>query len=106
MNPKWRIYYANGSTYSDLDGPPEFAPVRGVISIAMIPHVPTWNGGDLYGRIQYELEPGWKKVLWGQTVPNRDFVKISGRAADDPDFSKNRWNLNRKDFYWWVGDTT
>jgi hypothetical protein len=30
MRPRWRLYYGDSSTYSDLDGPPEMAPPFGV----------------------------------------------------------------------------
>lgn len=74
----WRIYYRDGSTYSDEEGPPESAlkcHVQGIVFPDGIIERRdfywwddgAWWGGDLYGRIQYELEPGWKLVLLGQS---------------------------------------
>jgi len=31
---RWRLYYADGSTFSDRDGEPEEAPVAGVMCVA------------------------------------------------------------------------
>lgn len=74
----WRIFYRNNFVYSNEDGPPESAPKSGVQGIVIPEGIiekrdfywwadETWWGGDLWGRIQYELEPGFKLVLLGQS---------------------------------------
>lgn len=104
---RWRIYYADGSTFDSTEGGAEKAPALGVVSIVMLRDNSQgqWYGGDQYGLTQYLIEPGWKRVLLGRTLPDDEFVEISGRAANDPDFPSDRYNLNRKDLYWWEGPT-
>lgn len=98
----WRVYYLDGSTFDSSRGGPQDAPASGVLSIAMLRDAP-WYGGDQWGLMQYLLEPGWKRVLFGRSVTDELFHQVSQRAADDPDFPPDRLNLNRKDFYWWEG---
>jgi len=98
----WRIYYTSGSTY---DGAPEDAPERGVQCIVhdaaetgrtilsrfdfycwhpdrAIP----WDGHDIFGLWDYLAAPGWKRVIFGESIPNEDFAAIHEQAEQDPDF--------------------
>jgi hypothetical protein len=100
VRPRWRIFYSDGATFSDRDGGPQDAPVLGVIAIAQDPAtgpavefqtdfywwhhgLGRWVGGDLYGRLQYELAPGWKRVLCGQTIAADDYNRIVARAMGE-----------------------
>lgn len=92
---RWRIYYADGSTYSDSDGPVEGAPYPGVLAVAH-EDVSTgpYNTGrryrtnyDYYGYWPqfwsgmnnldaYLAEPGWKKVVRGLWVPDDQWHRL------------------------------
>jgi hypothetical protein len=84
---KWRIYYGDGSLYSDGDGSPFDAPGRDVQAIAVEDaqvgrtiHSRRdfywwssigWWGGDLFGLYDYLLTPGPRKVIFGRSLPGR-----------------------------------
>lgn len=56
-----------------------------------------WWGGDLFGLFQYLIEPGWSKVLFGQTIGNREFRAVLKRACEDPDFPvKSGWRRDER----------
>jgi hypothetical protein len=97
--PKWRIYYGDGSTYSDLMGAPEDAPTRNV-QIIIQEHIDTgwyiqpgddyyvwtgdhWVGVDRFGLYDYLIEPGWKKVIFGRTLTNTEYKAIYRQAQHD-----------------------
>ena len=105
----WRIYYGDGSTYSDEDGPLEDAPsqdaqvvVQRVTtnpnSIELLhgngPRVidffwwddSVWLAGDSVGLFDYLARPGWKKVLVGRNLRTERFMAVLQRAAHDLDF--------------------
>jgi len=104
----WRIYYADGSTYSDQDGAPEDAPARDVQVVVISDRNHGWmtqaltdyyvwddrGGGlrwwgvDLFGLYDYLIEPGYKCVLFGRTIAKQDFNEIFERACADKDFPK------------------
>lgn len=115
--PTWRVYYSDGSTYSDADGPIQDAPALGVQAIVQRdpnPHgtgrfvvhgggqrpnrVPIdyycwddsqgiWAGTDLFGLWDYLQRPGWKRVLFGRTIADETYQRIIMAAGDDPDFA-------------------
>lgn len=43
MPVNWRIYYAGGETYSDLDGPWELAPATGVVVVVVRDPTGVWG---------------------------------------------------------------
>lgn len=101
----WRIYYADGSTFSDRDGRVEDAPGWGVIIIAQQDMTPQpynigrlyrfgkdfycwelgrgWTGRDSNGREFYLAEPGWKKIVNGIDVAADAFHRIKANAETD-----------------------
>lgn len=107
----WRIYYDDGSTYSNVDGPVERAPCLGVMVVVQrdrtveverlyYKHFYVWSheydrwlglgdqrapGDGHFGLYDYLTQPGWKKVLAGRTVPYDLFSRILDRAQQDPD---------------------
>lgn len=111
---RWRIYYGSGETFSSLDGAAAEAPgldVQAIVQRDPDPHgtgrhvihgggqrpnrVPIdyywfdngmWAGGDLFGLWDYLQRPGWKRVLFGRSIPDLDYQKLLMRASDDPDF--------------------
>lgn len=100
---QWRIYYSDGTTFDNLAGGPEDAPALGVMLIAQVDvmtgryyqsgsdfyiwldEYERWLGVDTFGRLTYDVRPGWKRCLFGETVPNEQFRKIVKIADDDPD---------------------
>lgn len=98
----WRVYYADGSTYSNEDGDPYDAPGDGVQTVRFFMECGTpglsppadwycWDGDgwmphDLFGMYRYLMSPGPKKVLAGQAIETKDYQRIKDRAVNDPDF--------------------
>lgn len=95
----FRIYYDGGATY---DGEPQDAPALGVLVIveADTDHgrrlvsakdYYVWDRGrwwsvDYIGMIDYLIQPGMKKVLFGRTVESESWYAAMRRANTDPDF--------------------
>lgn len=100
----WVIWYADGSSFTDLDGPPEAAPRTDVLCVAaysadhgrMI-----WHGTDYYiwenqwdgewvsvdreGLSDYFDRPGREKIrLRGRHIPPGVFWSIYEKANQDP----------------------
>ena len=101
----WRIYYGDETTYDNHDGGVETAPPFDVQAVACkvenpaAPHVyfrndyywweaeeGLWRGGDIFGLFDYLQRPGWKKVLFGRTIRNDVYERVSSRAFHDEDF--------------------
>lgn len=94
---RWRVYYADGSTYSDRDGDAFHAPTAGVQVVVM----ETPSGAPLrYGKDAYywREDVGWqacdtpglwdyllmyvgpKAILIGRSIRDEDFWRILERA--------------------------
>lgn len=98
----WKIFYSEG-TYSDEDGPPENAPKRDVQTIAVkcetsgrriergsdyyiwVPDRGVWRGVDFFGMYDYMIDPGFKLVLYGRVLSDKEYSEIWTRATKDPD---------------------
>ena len=118
----WRNYYGDGTTYSNLDGPPELAPgvdLQVIVTTdsengrCMIsggnagrrddyywwnPEREEWWVGDLFGLYDYLQQPGWRKVIFGRSLGKEAFKKIWQRALTDPDFPpKTAWRPHERD---------
>ncbi len=100
MRVRWKIFYADGSTFCDQDGWPYDAPARGVQAIAQShPDVgrtinckehyywwtgERWLGGDQFGLFDYLVENGPRKVIFGRVLDNDNFRKVMQQLiADD-----------------------
>lgn len=98
----WRIYYADNSTFSNLDGKPEDAPPVGVICILQNPPNHGWmllRDKDYYLRLddsewvgceadgfwQYMFKPGWKCPKFGENVSDDVYAKVIAQATEDMD---------------------
>jgi len=95
----WKIFYDDGSTYSDQDGTIETAPKLGVIIVASsdpdvgrkydrscdyyVWHSYGWRGVDQFGLYDYLSQSGSKVVLFGRTVEDRRWKEIWQQAIDD-----------------------
>ena len=98
---RWKIYYGDGTTYSNEDGLLEDAPGINVQVIAQADATvgrrlldsddfywwsdDRWDCGDIFGLWDYLTRPGFKKVLFGRNLHDGDFWKILARARVDPD---------------------
>lgn len=104
---RWKIWYDDGTAYSDADGPPESAPCFGVLVIAQADHDVGrellcrkhfyywerdrwWPCGDLhapgdggFGLYDYLARPGWRKVVAGRNAEHSVFSAIFERARLD-----------------------
>jgi len=107
---KWKIWHADGSTFSNLDGGPEDAPSYGVQVIAQRDGDPgasnvgrvllhlhdwyyyrtdteEWCGGDLLGLLDQLLSRSpIIAVCQGRLIPKARFNEIYQAAKADPDF--------------------
>ena len=112
----WRIYYSDGSTFSDQDGTPWIAPARDVQVIVMESKEHGWQtqaltdyyvwdvrsnearwwGVDLFGLYDYLIEPGHKRVLFGRTIGKQEFNEIFKRASEDVDFASKTSFANQE----------
>ena len=110
--PRWTIYYGDGSTFTDEDGPPEAAPPRDVQAIAQPDNRPEpknvgltvlagwdwwywradlgeWWGSDLYGLLdQLMARLPVSAVCQGRHCPNDEYDALLERAHNDPRFPR------------------
>lgn len=118
---RWKIYYGDGSIYSSDDGPPEDAPGTGLQVIVQLDkdhgrHIvkggnegrrddyywwdfpsETWWVGDYPGFLDYLMQPGVRKVIFGRSIPSDRFAEIYKTAVHDPDFPvKTGWRQREK----------
>lgn len=105
MTIEWRIFYADGSTFSNENGAPFDATPSGVQIIVI--HEPEigryilakkdfywwdnargrWFGGDQGGFYQYMLlRKGPKYVVFGEYIANSEYKQILHRALTDAEF--------------------
>lgn len=99
------IAYGDGWEFTSEDGGPEDVPGRGVQIIAQV-HPEHgrqlvisrpdygwggyywwtedgWYGGDMIGMLDYLMEPGFKVVKFGRSVPDLQFREVLRRANED-----------------------
>lgn len=101
MYAQWVIFYEDGSSFSDLDGPPELAPRMYVQCIAIADiscghytiaemnfyawHEDQWVPHDISGLLQYLAAPGKEKiVLQGYWIDRKVFSRLRSAAKKDP----------------------
>lgn len=104
---RWRIYYGDGTVFTDHDGVAFAAPALNVQMIAVadddhgwylcrssdyywyLPESDAWQGGDTFGLWDYLAQPGAKRVMFGRTIGNDAFSAILTRAYDE--WNKTGW---------------
>lgn len=112
---RWRIYYADGSTYDNTQGLVTDYPVgRGVICIVQRhdknnveridrgdyyyyrSDLDRWYPADLFGIIwQFHAYPATRTaLLFGETVSEERFDEIIAHAYRDPDFPQRAGGVN------------
>ena len=98
---RWKIWYGNGSTFSDAAGPPGAAPPLDVQVIAQadpdvgrlmvcrkdfyVFHDGEWYGVDWFGLLDHLMALGIVKA--GRTRSNRDYDALYRAAVADPDLA-------------------
>jgi hypothetical protein len=103
----WRIYYGDGTTYSQADGGLADAPALDVQAIVVpddeVGRVvltrhdyywfesagrpgPGWWGGDLFGLFDFLMRSGL--VKFGRSIPTAQFREVYRRAVEDPGFPR------------------
>lgn len=97
---KWRIYYEDGSTFSDENGTLKEAPAFGVMAVICDPDL--WRAGDFAGLIDWLATTGL--VKFGRLTDNDTYNRVLHEARHDQDISPNRYVLEQCDYYWYKGD--
>ena len=100
---RWKIYYVDGSTFSNEDGSPEDAPGWGVAAVvqeddlvgAMVHHQRDfygfaeefggWHEMDYCGLAQYIARPGKKIIKMGDLMPTHKYQELIASLHNDPD---------------------
>ena len=109
---QWRIYYGDGSTFSDAEGAPSDAPALDVQVIAQAAGIAIgrrtvsrydyywceageWYGGDLFGLYDFLMRSGL--VKFGRAMPSAAFEAILTRAVTDGDMTpKHAWDPHER----------
>ena len=98
---KWRLYYEDGSTFSDTDGPPHASPVWGVVAVSQPGFDPPVMVNSDW--LMYRADSGrWAECgADGFTDHAPHFGHLIGcwrktRWIDTADF-KRTWKLARED---------
>lgn len=97
----WKIFYADGTTYSSNDGKPENAVKIGVQAIIVsddrvgrrvessedfyiwTPDNGGWRGANHFRMSEYLYEKGSKVVLFGRTMSDEQYADVMRRAQND-----------------------
>ena len=95
----WKIYYGDGSTFTNEDGGAEQAPCGRVICVAFydednrrkICHQADyylwdgkrWYSADISGFMQYMQEPGFKVVKFGREIGDLKYREIMTKALNN-----------------------
>lgn len=95
----WRLYYGDGSVFSDEDGEPEDAPCTNVMCAASydednrrkLAHTADyyffendrWYGVDVFGLWDYLARPGLKVVKFGRMISDRQYREVMSFAMKD-----------------------
>jgi len=95
----WRLYYGDGSAFSNLDGLPEQAPCVNVMCVAYydgdnrrrLAHSADyyfyedgrWYSVDLFGLWDYLSRPGLKTVKFGRMIGDGQYRLVMQQAMTD-----------------------
>ncbi|NOR90828.1 MAG: hypothetical protein GQ524_11320 [Anaerolineales bacterium] len=100
---RWKMFYVDGTTFSNKDGKPEDAPGWGVAAVVqedetvgVIPfsmkdfycfakEFGGWMGLDHYGLCQYLARPGMKIIKVGDNMPTHKYLELIAGLREDPD---------------------
>lgn len=103
----WRIYYGDGTTFSNAEGDPSGAPRLNVQAIVQADvhngwgiertrdyytwqeDQKRWRGVDIFGLFDYLFVTSKQPiVLAGRTIPDHEYNQIYQRAKADRDFAR------------------
>jgi len=112
---RWKIYYGNNTSYSDLDGVAWNAPALNVQAVVVsdenhgwyvcravdyywyFPEEDRWYCGEIFGLWDYLSSPGQKRVLFGRTIGDKEYQTILDKAMNDPELPpKTGWNIGER----------
>jgi hypothetical protein len=112
---RWKIFYGDGTTYSDSDGTAWDAPPVNVQALVVndpqhgwyccraddfywyIPEEDRWYSGERFGMFDYLTQPGMKKIVFGRSIPDDEYQTILNRAINDPDLpQKTGWQAHER----------
>ena len=95
----WRLYYGDGSVFSNEDGEPQDAPCTNVMCAAYydednrrrLAHSADyyfykdgkWYGIDLFGLWDYLSLPGLKTVKFGRLIGDLQYRAVMSKAMND-----------------------
>lgn len=99
----WRLYYGDGTTYDENDGPAEEAPAWGVVSVVtrnpydhrevisvqgtgfdyFVYDGKEWWGVDFVGLIDRLADRSAKVVCFGRTIDTHTYQEIIARSVED-----------------------
>ena len=100
---KWRIYYIDGTTFSNDDGAPQEAPGARVAAVVQEDgtvgvqihrgcsfyvcdeQYGGWYGLDHFGFAQYLERPGYKVIKLGEAMTTDGYRALLKQLQDDPD---------------------
>lgn len=98
----WRIYYADGSTIEDSEGPPTGERARGVQVILQdhpdvgwflqtgsdyyIQRNGRWYGVDIFGLFDFLMDSG--QVVFGRHITNTEYKAILNEALEDRELAR------------------
>jgi len=118
---EWRIYYSNGTTFSNRDGEWEAAPPLGVVCVVTLDPTKVWGRFVLHNHELYYKVPD-REVMVSEEMPllqshvpaiqddqikrggnawQEEWVEIMQRATADEDFPKSSPRRRATD---WKGD--
>ena len=96
---RWRLYYGDGSTFSNEDGVPDQAPSTNVMCVAWydddnrrrLAHSADyywydegrWVGSDLFGLWDYLARTGPKTVKFGRMMGDEAYRRVMSHAMND-----------------------
>lgn len=115
MSFRWRIYYGDGTAYDSRDGEAWDAPAVNVQAVVVsdpehgwyccraddfywyLEDEDRWYSGERFGLFDYLTQPGRRKVLFGRSIPDREYRAILDRAMNDPDLpQKTGWQADER----------
>jgi len=95
----WRVYYGDGTTFSNEDGFVYNVPTRNVQVIVQhskehgielisstdyyIWNNNRWYGVDQFGLYDYLIDPGWKRVLFGRMLTKEEYNAIWSLVSEE-----------------------
>ena len=108
---EWKIWYSDGSTFSNEDGSPDEAIALDVQYIVMADDMvgkyiisgmdyyyyehDRWFGCDLFGFFDYIVRT--KKVKFGRSMKNTEFKQLGKKVISDSDFlAKSGWHPHER----------